>query len=74
MLRESLADMTSAAGYGNARAQNQLGVFNMNGIPGLLPANPEAGVSWFRKAAAQGNPEGIQNLAIALGSGGQVQP
>jgi TPR repeat protein len=70
MNRESLADWTAAAGYGSAYAQNELGVLNMTGIPGLMAPNPDAGVSWFRKAAAQGNLEGIRNLQTALGGSG----
>jgi len=46
----------------------------MNGIPGLMPPNRDAGVSWFRKAAAQGDPDGIRNLEAALGSGTLGRP
>lgn len=72
--RESLADWTAAADNGSADAQNELGALNMTGIPGIMPANPEAGVSWFRKAAAQGNPAGIQNLNTALGGRSAATP
>jgi tetratricopeptide (TPR) repeat protein len=65
-LREGLADLTAAAGTGDEYSENELGKFNMMGIPGILPPNPEAGVNWFRKAAAQGNSAAIQNLETAL--------
>jgi tetratricopeptide (TPR) repeat protein len=65
-VREGLADLTAAAGSGDEYSENELGKLNMMGIPGLLAPNPEAGVQWFRKAAAQGNPAAIQNLETAL--------
>jgi TPR repeat protein len=65
--REALADWTVAAGYGDAYSQNQLGILNMRGVPGILPPDPQAGIDWFRKAAAQGDPSAILNLNAALG-------
>ena len=66
LLREGLTDLTAAAGVGDEYSENELGKFNMTGIPGILPPNPDAGVSWFRKAAAQGNSAAMQNLKTAL--------
>jgi TPR repeat protein len=66
-MREAIEDWTAAAGHGDAYSQNELGRVNMTGVPGVMPANPEAGIDWFRKSAAQGNPAGIQNLNTALG-------
>jgi len=67
-LREGLADLTAAAGSGDEYSENELGRLNMMGIPGILPPNPEAGVNWFRKAAAQGSSAANQNLETALAS------
>jgi TPR repeat protein len=61
-MREAIEDWTAAASHGDAYSQNELGRVNMTGVPGVMPANPKAGIDWFRKAAAQGNPAGIQNL------------
>jgi TPR repeat protein len=70
--REALADWTAAAARGDAYSQNELGVLNMNGIPGVIPANPDAGIEWFRKAAAQGNSLAIRNLDTARHTSGPL--
>jgi TPR repeat protein len=69
-IREAIEDWTAAATQGDAYSQNELGRVSMTGVPGVMPANPEAGIDWFRRAAAQGNPAGIQNLNTALGISG----
>jgi tetratricopeptide (TPR) repeat protein len=61
-IREAIEDWTAAASHGDAYSQNELGQLDMTGVPGVMPANPQAGIDWFRKAAAQGNPAAIQNL------------
>ena len=63
---EAIIDWTRAAEAGNAYAQNELGILYMNGAPGALDADPKTGIEWFRKAAAQGDPDGRRNLAIAM--------
>jgi tetratricopeptide (TPR) repeat protein len=63
---EAVIDWTQAAEAGDAYAQNQLGVLYMTGAPGALDADPKTGIGWFRKAAAQGDPDGRRNLAIAM--------
>jgi tetratricopeptide (TPR) repeat protein len=65
-VREAIEDWKVGARLGDAYSQNELGRVNMKGVPGVMPANPQAGIEWFRKAAAQGNPAGIQNLNTAL--------
>jgi TPR repeat protein len=72
--REALADWTAAAAGGDAYSQNELGILNINGIPGVMPANPQAGMEWFRKAAAQGNSQAIANLETALHTSGSPLP
>ncbi len=65
-MREALADWTAGADLGDTTSENGMGMFNMSGIPGIMAPDPEAGVNWFRKAAAQGDATGIQNLKTAL--------
>jgi tetratricopeptide (TPR) repeat protein len=65
-LREALADWTAGAALGDASSENGLGVLNMQGVPGIMLPDPQAGVNWFRKAAAQGDARGIRNLNTAL--------
>lgn len=65
MLREAVADWRKSAEAGNAAAQIMIGGFYMNGIPGLLEADTNTGIEWFRKAAAQGDPYGKDNLERA---------
>jgi TPR repeat protein len=38
----------------------------MMGIPGVRAPDPETGLAWFRKSAAQGNPAGIQNVKLSV--------
>ena len=59
---QSFADFLITARAQDAFSENQLAAFYLWGIPGTLPANPEEGISWLRKAAAQGYPQAIQNL------------
>jgi tetratricopeptide (TPR) repeat protein len=63
--RDALADWTAAATGGDANAQNNLGAIYMNGIPGVLAADPKVGIEWFRKSADQGSAEARQNLVRA---------
>jgi TPR repeat protein len=60
--RERLADLTAAADGGSAYAQNELGRLCMLGIPGVLAADPQAGMEWFRKSAAKDSSAGQENL------------
>jgi TPR repeat protein len=64
-VREGLADWMAAAQAGDAYSQNELGRLYMMGVPGVVAADPRAGIDWFRKSAAQGNAAAIQNLATA---------
>jgi tetratricopeptide (TPR) repeat protein len=64
--REAIADWTAAAEGGSALGQVQLGGLYMNGVPGVLARNTDIGIEWFRKAAAQGDPDGADNLKRAL--------
>jgi tetratricopeptide (TPR) repeat protein len=63
---KALDDFTAAANLGDAYAQNELGKYNLYGVPGLVPQNRERAIDWFRKAAAHGDPDGKRNLAAAL--------
>jgi TPR repeat protein len=67
---QAIADYTAAANLGNAYSQNALGKYSMNGVPGIVPVDREAAINWFRKAAAQGDAEGIKNLNEALKAAG----
>jgi TPR repeat protein len=64
MPREAIADLRAAAQSGYSNAQNNLGVYYMEGVPGVLPADPNLGDQWFRQSAAQGNIEGKKNLEV----------
>jgi tetratricopeptide (TPR) repeat protein len=64
--REAIADWTAAAAAGSAYAQNELGILNMTGVPGVLNPDINAGINFFRQSAAQGNSLGQQNLQRAL--------
>ena len=69
--REALADWTAAAEAGEPSAQNTLGVQYMTGIPSVLSADRQIGISWFRRAAAQNYAPAQQNLATAMRNQGQ---
>jgi tetratricopeptide (TPR) repeat protein len=69
-LREALADWSVGSNLGDAASENGMGVLNMQGVPGVMAPDPQAGISWFRKAAAQGNAMGIRNLNEALAETG----
>ena len=73
-MREANADFTTAADQGDPFAATDLGRFNMSGVPGVLAANPELAVSWFRKSAAQGNLAGSMELEKALKQVGTGAP
>jgi tetratricopeptide (TPR) repeat protein len=64
--REAIADWTASAAAGSAYAQNELGILNMTGVPGVLNPDINAGINLFRQSAAQGNSLGQQNLQRAL--------
>lgn len=65
------ADMVSAAGMGNAYAENALAIYYMTGSNGI-PLDQEAGLALFRKCAAQGNQQCAENVnrTLALRGGG----
>ncbi|HZW80286.1 MAG TPA: hypothetical protein VFF50_07440 [Candidatus Deferrimicrobiaceae bacterium] len=63
---EAIMDFTTAANLGDAYSQNQLGQYNLEGVPGIVPQDRNVAIRWFRKAAAQGDPQGIKNLENAL--------
>jgi tetratricopeptide (TPR) repeat protein len=65
MAREGIKDLQAAADAGNAYAQCALGTYYMIGVPGVLLPNPTVGMSWFEKSAAQGYPDGQENLRRA---------
>jgi len=67
----AIADFTAAANLGDAFAQNRLGEFNFYGIPNVVPKDRESAIKWFRMAAEQGYPAGVQNLQMALS---ELQP
>ncbi len=52
----------TAAGHGNAAAQYMVGSLYMNGGDGF-PKDRRLAVAWYRKAAAQNNPEALNDLA-----------
>ena len=60
--REAIADFKAAVALNDGYAQSQLGYFYMHGIPGVLDEDPDAGIEWLRKSAAQGNPLGREYL------------
>jgi TPR repeat protein len=64
MPREALADLRAAAQSGYSNAQNNLGVYYMQGVPGVLQADANVGEQWFLQSAAQGNIEGKKNLEV----------
>lgn len=41
------------------------GTYYMMGVPEVLQIDSGHGMYWFRKSAAQGNPEGMENLKRA---------
>jgi tetratricopeptide (TPR) repeat protein len=65
MRAEAVADWRRSAETGNADAQVMVGSFYMNGVLGVLERDTHAGIEWFRKSAAQGNPYGKDNLKRA---------
>lgn len=65
MAHEGIDDLRAAAEAGNAYAQSALGVYYMIGVPGVLLPDPTEGIAWFKKSAAQGNPDGKENLERA---------
>ena len=69
--KEAIRLLTKAAGVGNSDAQNELGGFYSHGLSGF-PKDPKIAVSWFRKAAEQGDILGQFNLGDAYQSGNGV--
>jgi TPR repeat protein len=61
----SLIWYTLASAQGDAKAQNALGGFHMNGTHGM-PRSVFAAIYWLRKAALQGEPTAQGCLAFAL--------
>ena len=64
-MRAGLADLKAAAALGNVFAENNLGIYYMMGVDGL-PRDPEQGLAWFHKCAAQGSAPCIENVKRAL--------
>ena len=62
----AIQDYTAAANLGDAYSQDQLGRYNFDGVPGLVTRDREAGIRWFRMAAAHGYPQGVKSLENAL--------
>lgn len=58
------ADMIAAAALGNVAAENTVAIYYMTGANGI-PRNPEIGLGWFRKCAAQGNAQCAENVKRA---------
>jgi TPR repeat protein len=58
------ADMVAAAALGNAAAENAVAIYYMTGTNGLT-RDPETGLAWFRKCAAQGNAQCAENVRRA---------
>lgn len=58
---EAAAAALPLAEAGVARAQLLMGFFHENGLG--VPADPAQAVAWYEKAAAQGQPQAIHNLA-----------
>jgi tetratricopeptide (TPR) repeat protein len=58
------ADMIAAAALGNAAAENAVAIYYMTGANGITH-DPETGLGWFRKCAAQGNAQCAENVKRA---------
>jgi tetratricopeptide (TPR) repeat protein len=67
------ADMIASAGLGNAAAENAVAIYYMTGANGLA-RDPETGLGWFRKCAAQGNTQCAENVKRALALHGNPPP
>jgi tetratricopeptide (TPR) repeat protein len=67
------ADMIAAATLGNVYAENAVAIYYMTGANGL-PRDPETGLGWFRKCAAQGNAGCTENVKRALALHGNPPP
>lgn len=59
---EGISDLKAAASMGDAYAQGQLGYHYMKSVPGVLDEDPEVGLEWLRKSAAQGDEMGKRYL------------
>jgi len=66
-------DMIAAAGLGNVAAENAVAIYYMAGANGLT-RDPETGLGWFRKCAAQGNAQCAENVKRALALHGNPPP
>ena len=64
--KQAIEDWKIASAEGDTDSQDKLGVLYMQGVPGLLPADPKAGIALFRRAAAQGDKVAQHNLDTAL--------
>jgi TPR repeat protein len=62
---EGIDDLRAAAEAGSAHAQSELGRYYMIGVPGVLSTDPAAGITWFKRSAAQGFSTGQENLELA---------
>lgn len=66
------AEIQKAAEAGNPEAQTQVGVLYSQGLGGL-PMDKKKAVMWYRKAADQGFPMAIWNLAFMYAKGEGVE-
>jgi hypothetical protein len=65
-LTEAIADLTTEANAGDPTSATELGRINLAGAPGVLAPNRDVAISWFRKAAAEGDTAGQMELDKAL--------
>lgn len=70
--RDALAIITELATLGYQRAYTAAGNLLYEGCD-EVPSDPAAGVSWWREAAASGDPVAQTNLAVAYASGTGVE-
>jgi len=64
-MQEAIAEFKRGVDSRMACAQVNLGILYIEGVPGVLEYNLDAGLQLFRDAAAQGDPDGIENLRRA---------
>jgi tetratricopeptide (TPR) repeat protein len=67
------ADMLAAAAMGNVYAENAVAIDYMTGANGI-PRDPDTGLGWFRKCAAQGNQQCVENVKRTLALRGNGPP
>jgi tetratricopeptide (TPR) repeat protein len=67
------ADMIAAARLGDAAAENAVAIYYMAGANGIT-RDPETGLGWFRKCAAQGNAQCAETVKRAEALHGNAPP